>query len=74
MIFKVKINTKFKLLNAAIWFSRVCRYKNLKTSCVNIKIGGSGSLTNRIKIIASKVRTNNEITFLCIKNQNINND
>jgi hypothetical protein len=67
MIFKVKINTKFKLLNATIWFSRACRCKNLKPRCANIKIGASGSVTNRMKIIATTSRTSNEITFLHIK-------
>jgi hypothetical protein len=67
MIFQVKINTKFKLLNAAIWFSRGRRYKNLKPRRVNMKVRGSGSVTNRMKIIATTFRTSNEITFLCIK-------
>lgn len=67
MIFNMKINTKFKLLNAAICFSRAWRYKNLKPRCVNIKIGPSGSITNRLKIIATTFRTSNEITFLYIK-------
>jgi hypothetical protein len=43
-------NTKIKLLktNAAIWFNKTCKMKNLKPSYINIKINGNTNIAEHL--------------------------
>ena len=65
-------NTKLKLLktNAAIWFNKMCKIKQLKPN--NIKINGQKPQDKKTNIIAIRFRINQEIKFLYRKKQHLN--
>jgi hypothetical protein len=67
-------NTKRKLYrtNAAIWYNKVCRQKQLIPTYINISINGTNKQCQRTHKAATKYRINQEIKFLYIKKQNIN--
>ena len=67
-------NTKLKLLktNAAIWFNKVCKIKQLKPNYINVKINGQKLQDKRTTINAVRFRINQEIKFLYRKKQNLN--
>ena len=69
------INTKRKLLttNAHIWFNRTCQNKNITPRYANLKLKGSNNATKLTQKQLIKIRINNELKFLYIKKQNINN-
>jgi hypothetical protein len=67
-------NTKLKLLttNAAIWFNKVCRTKQLTPKYINIKINGSNQQCKNTRKAAVRCRINQEIKFLYCKKQRLN--
>jgi len=67
-------NTKLKLLktNAAIWFNKMWRFKQLKPNCINVKITGQKPQGKMTTINAMRFRINQEIKFLYCKKQNLN--
>jgi ribosomal protein S30 len=67
-------NTKLELLkvNAAIWFNKICREKQLKPKNISPKINGRRQQDIRTTTRAIKFRINQEIRFLCKKKQHLN--
>jgi hypothetical protein len=67
-------NTKRKLykMNAAIWFNKTCRDKQLTSNYINIKINGNNRQCNNTIRTAVRYRLNQEIKFLYIKKQKLN--
>jgi len=59
-------NTRLKLLktNAAIWFNKMCKVKQLKPNYINIKINGHKPQNKKTKINVIRFRINQEIKFL----------
>jgi len=51
-------NTKLKLLktNAAIWFNKMCKSKQLKPNYINIKINGQNPQDKRTTLSAIRFR------------------
>jgi hypothetical protein len=66
--------TKIKLLktNAAIWFNKLCKIKQLKQNYINIKINGQKPQDKKTKINATRFRIDQEIKFLYRKKQHLN--
>jgi hypothetical protein len=58
-------NTKIKLYknNAAIWYNKTCRARQLTPTYVNIKIKGTNSRCQRTKDAAVRFRINEELKF-----------
>jgi hypothetical protein len=67
-------NTKSKLLrtNAAIWFNKMCRIRQLKPNYINTKINGQKQQERRTTAQAIRYRINQEIKFLYRKKQQLN--
>jgi hypothetical protein len=67
-------NTKLKLLktNAAIWFNKMCRIKQLQPNYINIRINRNRLQDKNTTNNAVRYRLNQEIKFLYCKKQNIN--
>ena len=67
-------NAKRKLYktNAAIWFNKTCRDKQLSPNYINIKINGNNRQCNNTIRTAVRYRINQEIKFLYIKKQKLN--
>jgi hypothetical protein len=67
-------NTKLKLLkvNAAIWFNKICRKKQMKPNYISLKINGRRQRDLRTTTHAIKFRIKQEIKFLYKKKQNLN--
>ena len=59
-------NTKLKLLktNAAIWFNKLCRIRQLKPNYINNKINGQKPQDKRNMNNAIRYRINQEVKFL----------
>jgi hypothetical protein len=59
-------NTKLKLLktNAAIWFNKMCRIKQLQPNYINIRIHGNKLQDKKTTTNAVRYRLNQEIKFL----------
>ena len=60
-------NTRLKLLkmNAAIWFNKMCKVKQLKLNYITVKINGHRPQDKRTTINAVRFRINQETEFLC---------
>ena len=67
-------NTRLKLLktNAAIWFNKMCRIKQLKPNYIDIIIKGNKPQDRKTTINEVRYRLNQEIKFLYCKKQNLN--
>ena len=67
-------NTKLKLLkaNAAIWFNKLCRIRQLKPNYINNKINGQKPQDKRNINNAIRYRINQEVKFLYRKKQHLN--
>ena len=67
-------NTKCKLLrtNAAIWFNKMYKIKQVKTGYIHIKINGRRQQDKKTTNQAIRYRINQEIKFLYRKKQHIN--
>jgi len=67
-------NTKQKLHRtiAAIWYNKACRDRNIKSNYVNIRIKGNNKQCKNTKKTAIRTRINQEIKFLHIKKQKLN--
>jgi hypothetical protein len=61
-----------KRTHAAIWFNKTCRDKQLKPNYINIKINGNNQQCNNTIRTAVRYRLNQEIKFLYIKKQKVN--
>jgi hypothetical protein len=67
-------NTKRRLLKtiAAIWYNKACKNKQLSPNYISIKINGNNrQCTNTLKA-ATHYRINQEVKFLYIKKNNLN--
>jgi chromosome segregation ATPase len=62
-------NTKRKLykMNAAIWFDKTCRDKELAPSYITIKINVNSRQSNNTITAVVRYRLDQEIKFLCVK-------
>jgi hypothetical protein len=69
------LNTKRKLLrtNAHIWFNQTCQNRNIIPKYANIAIKGTSRAIKLTQKQAIKLRIKNEIKYLYVKKQNINN-
>jgi hypothetical protein len=68
------MNTKRKLYktNAAVWFNKTCIDKQLTAAYINIKINSNNRQCNITIRTAVRYRFNQEIKFLYIKKQKLN--
>ena len=66
--------TKINLyrINAAIWFNKTCKVKQLTPNYINIKVNGNNIKAERTKKLATRHRINQEIKFQYAKKQKIN--
>ena len=67
-------NIKRKLYksNAAIWYNKVCRQKQLTPNYISIRINGKNQQCQKTVQAATHFRINQEIKFLYIKKQKLN--
>jgi hypothetical protein len=67
-------NTKCKLLrmNAAIWFNKMCRIRQIQPNYINIRINGQKQQDKKTTTQAIRYRINQEIKFLYHKKQQLN--
>jgi len=67
-------NTKCKLLrtNAAIWFNKMCRIRQIKPNYINISVNGQEQQDKKTTTQAIRYRINQEIKFLYHKKQQLN--
>jgi hypothetical protein len=67
-------NTKMKLYknNAAIWYNKMCRARQLTPTYANIKIEDSNSRCRRTKDAAIRFGINQELRFQYAKKQQLN--
>jgi ribosomal protein L37AE/L43A len=67
-------NTKRKLYrtNAAIWYNRTCRHKQLTPTYINIRINGKNRQRQRTLRIATQHSINQEIKYLYVKKLKLN--
>jgi hypothetical protein len=67
-------NNKCKLLrtNAAIWFNKMCKIKEVNTNYINIKINGRKQQDRKTTTQAIRYRINQKIKFLYRKKQHLN--
>jgi hypothetical protein len=64
------IREKLYKTNAAIWYNKICREKQLTTNCMSIKINGKNSQCQKTIKAATQHRMNHELNFLYVKNKN----
>jgi len=66
-------NTKIKLYknNAAIWYNKTCRIKQLIPTCVNIRVNSNNPRYQRTKNAAIRYRTDQELKFQYTKKQQL---
>ena len=64
-------NTKLKLLktNAAIWFNKMCKAKQLTPKYFDIKINGNSIQARNTRLAATSYRINQELKFLLVRNK-----
>jgi len=67
-----KIKIKLYKTNAAIWFNKTCRIKQLTPNYIKIRIKGNNTRAQRMENIAIRHRINQELRFLYIKKQRLN--
>jgi hypothetical protein len=67
-------NIKIELYknNAAIWFNKTCRMKQITPGYISIKINGNNPQSQKTKNIAIRYRINQELKFLYAKKQRLN--
>ena len=65
-VYNIYRNTKLKLLkaNAAVRFKKMCKVKELKRGCINIRINGNTLQDWKTTHNAVKFRISKEIKFL----------
>jgi len=66
------IKRKLYKTNAAIWYNKICRQKRLKPKYINIRINGKNQQCQRTYKAAINFRINQEIKYLYIKKQKLN--
>jgi len=57
--------------NAAIWFNKMCRAKQLNPNYINIKMNGQKPQDKKTAINAIRFRINQEIKFMYRKKQHL---
>ena len=64
-------NTKLKLLktNAAIWFNKMCKTKQLTPKYFDIKINGNSIQTRNTRLAATRYRINRELNSYIVENK-----
>jgi hypothetical protein len=67
-----KIKIKLYKNNAAIWYNKTCRIKQLAPNHIKIKNNGNNTRAEKTEIISIRHRINQELRFLYIKKQNLN--
>jgi hypothetical protein len=67
-------NTKEKLYktNAAIWYNKICREKQLTPNHISIKINCKSLQCQKTILAATQYRLNQELKFLYVKKQKLN--
>ena len=58
--------------NAAIWYNKICRQKQLTPTYINIRIDGKNQQCQRTHKAAIRFRMNQEIKYLYTKKQTLN--
>jgi hypothetical protein len=58
--------------NAATWFNKACKYKQLTPNYICIKIKGNNPQCRKTIKAATLYRLNQELKFLYVKKQNLN--
>jgi len=72
-IYKYKnIKRKLYRTNAAIWFNKTCRHKQLTPTYINIHINGKNQQCQRTLRIATQYCISQEIRYLHIKKLKLN--
>ena len=66
------IKRKLYKTNAAIWYNKICRLKQLTQTYINIHRNGNNKQCQRTKRAATQYRLNQEIKFLYTKKQKLN--
>ena len=66
------IKRKLYKANAAIWYNKVCRQKQLTSNYISIRINGKNQQCQKTVRAASHFRISQEIKFLYIKKQKLN--
>jgi len=61
------IKRKLYRINAAIWYNKTCRQRQLTPSCVNIRINGKKQQCQKTLRTANQYLINQEIKFLYTK-------
>ena len=56
--------------NAAIWYNKICRQKQLIPKYISVMINGKNQRCLKTVLAATHFRINHEIKFLYIKNRN----
>jgi len=67
-----KIKIKLYKNNAAIWYNKTCRFKQLIPTYTNIRINGNNPRCQRTKNAAIRYRINQELKFKYAKKQQLN--
>jgi len=65
-----KIKIKLYKNNAAIWYNKTCRIKQLTPNYINIRVNGNNTRSQKTKHTAIRYRINQELKFLYIKKNN----
>jgi hypothetical protein len=58
--------------NAAIWFNKTCRIKQLTPTYINVRVNGNNSKSEKTRKIAIRHRINHELKFQYAKKQELN--
>ena len=67
-----KIKIKLYKNDAAIWYNKTCRIKQLTPNYINIRVNGNNTRFQKTKNTAIRYRINQELKFLYIKKQQLN--
>ena len=66
------IKTKLYKSNAAIWFNKTCRIKQLTPTYISVRVNGNNSESEKTRKIAICHRINQELKFQYAKKQQLN--
>jgi hypothetical protein len=67
-----KVKIKLYKNNAAIWYNKICRIKQLTPNYINIRVNSNNTRSQKTKNTAIRYRINQEQKFLYIKKQQLN--
>jgi hypothetical protein len=57
---------------AAIWYNKICRDRQLTPKYISIKVNGNNKQSQKTLLNATRFRINQEIKFLYVKKQKLN--